>query len=217
ATWLDRGAAAPTTDSPTNAQESSAPAEIEGSSVRRHLMPHGTAFVVVVLFSLAHISTTTSLPLLLVREFDVPESATGLFLGLKAAVEMIAILATPLLAKRFSSAAVLTIAGLGALIAYGSYLFGSGLGWALFAAVCEGAYYGLFAVTALTWMQSIAGLQLGRSTGSYMNAIYAGVLVGAPLSGLVASVNLGWIAGLSLLAALLALGALRLRGRASGR
>lgn len=189
------------------------------TSVRRLALPHAAAFAVVFLFSLAHISTANSLALFLVQRFDVPESATGLVLGLKAAVEMITILAAPLLARRFSSRAILTIASVGALITYGSYLFGQGhgVGWALIASVCAGAYYGLFAVTALTWMQSLPGLQLGRSTGSYMNGIYAGVLIGAPLSGFVASFDLGWIAVLSGAASALALGALWFPANAPAR
>lgn len=184
--------------------------DVRSSSKRRQALPHVAAFAVVFLFSLAHISTANSLPLFLVQRFDVPESATGLVLGLKAAVEMITILAAPLLARRFSSRAILTIASIGALVSYGSYLFGQGhgVGWALFASVCAGAYYGLFAVTALTWMQSLPGMQLGRSTGFYMNGIYAGVLVGAPLSGVVASFDLGLITLLSVAASALALGAL---------
>lgn len=166
-------------------------------------------FLVVFLFSLSHIATATSLPLLLVRRFSVPESAAGLLLALKAATEMVVILLTPVLARRWGPVSLLTIAGGGAIIAYSSYLFGSSLGWAVFAAVCEGAYYGIFAVTALTWVQSLPGMRLGRSTGFYMNGIYAGVLIGAPLSGVVASINLGWIAGLSLLSAVAAAVVLR--------
>lgn len=183
----------------------------DGPSGLRQLLPHIGAFTVVFLFSLAHIATATSLPLFLSLRFDIPEPVTGLFLGLKAGVEMLVILLSPMLAKRLDSRNILTMAALGALITYSSYLLGNGVGWALFASVCEGAYYGLFAVTALTWVQSLAGMRLGQSTGLYMNGIYGGVLIGAPLSGLVASVDLEWIAGLSMLAALLALGALRLR------
>lgn len=177
---------------------------------------NAASFAVVFLFSLAHISTATSMALLLGRRFDIAESATGLFLGLKAGVEMVAILLTPIVAKKLSSRAVLTLAGFGALVAYSSYLFGHGAGWALFASVWEGAYYGLFAVTALTWIQSLAGMRLGQSTGFYMNGIYAGVLIGAPVSGFIASVNLSWIAGLSLLAAFGAIAALRLPANEPG-
>ena len=210
--WLDLAA-----EQAESSSGSAASAAIADSRRSFRAFQNLAAFSVVFLFSLAHISTATSLALLLVRRFDIPESATGLFLGLKAGVEMVAILLTPLVAKRLSSRAVLTLAGFGALVAYSSYLFGHGTGWALFASVWEGAYYGFFAVTALTWIQSLAGMRLGQSTGFYMNGIYAGVLIGAPLSGVVASFDLSWIAGLSLLAALLAIAALRLPADAPAR
>ncbi|KTR41667.1 hypothetical protein NS263_04105 [Curtobacterium oceanosedimentum] len=210
AKWLDEAAGLAWAETAGKPSASS-------SSRFREMLPHLAAFLVVFLFSLAHIATATSLPLFLLRRFDVPESATGLFLGLKAGVEMVVILLTPLVAKRVSSRTILTIAASGALVAYASYLFGQGVGWAFFAAVIEGAYYGLFAVTALSWVQSLAGMRLGQSTGFYMNGIYAGVLIGAPLSGVVASFNLGWIAALSAIAALLALAALRLPINAGAR
>ncbi len=181
------------------------------------ILPHLSAFTVVFLFSFAHIATATSLPLLLVRNFSVPESATGLILGLKAATEMVTILATAVLMRRWGARITLTVAGIGALIAYSCYLLGSGWAGAIIGSVCEGAYYGIFAATALTWIQSLPGMRLGRATGFYMNGIYAGVLIGAPVSGIVASYNLAGIVALSLTAALIASVALQaaFRNRAS--
>jgi SET family sugar efflux transporter-like MFS transporter len=198
ASWLDERSARGSQSPPAD------PAAGSGSALpgfADRVLPHLSAFVVVFLFSFAHISTATSLPLLLVRRFSVPESATGLLLGLKAAMEMVTILATPLLMRRWGARMTLTVAGAGALVAYGSYLLGSGLTGALIGSVAEGAYYGVFAATALTWVQSLPGMRLGRATGFYMNGIYAGVLIGAPVSGIVASYNLGGIAALSLIAA----------------
>lgn len=178
--------------------------DVAASGLARRVKPYLPAFVVVFLFSFAHIATATSLPLLLVRHFSVAESATGLFLGLKAMIEMVAILSTPMLMRRWGSRVTLTTAGVGALGAYGCYLLGSWTGWggALIGSVFEGAYYGVFAATALTWVQSLSGMRLGRATGFYMNGIYAGVLIGAPVSGFVATFNLAGIVVLSLFAAL---------------
>jgi SET family sugar efflux transporter-like MFS transporter len=203
ASWLDeRSTRVPPAS--TSAGRTSLPGLAE------RILPHLSAFAVVFLFSFAHIATATSLPLLLVRHFAVPESATGLVLGLKAAVEMAAILATPYLMRRWGARATLTAAGVGAAAAYGSYLLGSGWAGAVVGSVAEGAYYGIFAATALTWVQSLPGMRLGRATGFYMNGIYAGVLIGAPVSGIVASFNLVGIAALSLMAAVGAALALQL-------
>ncbi|MFC7625502.1 MFS transporter [Microlunatus sp. GCM10028923] len=180
----------------------------DGSRSTERVLRHLPAVAVVLLFSFAHIATATSLPLLLVRRFAIPESMTGLLLGLKAAVEMAAILASPFLALRFGPRVTLTIAGAVAALAYGTYLLGAGTAAAVAGSILEGAYYGVFAATALTWVQARPGLRLGKATGLYMNGIYAGVLIGAPLSGLVATYNLGWIAGLSLLAAATAVASL---------
>jgi len=209
ASWLDersaRGTGSSVATNPAGNDTISQPRSA------RLVMPHLPAFAVVFLFSFAHIATATSLPLLLVRHFTIPESATGLFLGVKAAVEMVAILATPLLMRRWGTRVALTVSGILALVAYGSFLLGPSAGWgaALIGSVFEGAYYGTFAATALTWVQSLPGMRLGRATGFYMNGIYAGVLIGAPVSGFVATYNLAGIVVLSLLAAVGAFAALR--------
>lgn len=159
----------------------------------------------VFMFSFMHIVTTTSLALLLVRHTGVPESGTGLVLATKAIVEMAAILVSPWLQNRWGARRSLTIAAVVAVVAYGAYLLSQGWVLGIVGAMLEGAYYGLFAAVGLTWIQSLAPERIGWATGSYMSGIYAGVLLGSPISGLVAGIWLPGITVLSMSVGLLAM------------
>lgn len=164
-----------------------------------------SAATLVFLLSFAHIATTTSLPLLLVEHVSIDESRTGLVIAVKAFVEMCAILLAPWVLARLNPRAALAGCSLVALAAYGVYLAADGWALGVLGSVLEGGYYGLFAAVGLTWMQSLSPSRVGWTTGMYMTGIYAGTLLGSPLSGVVAHFWLPGITVLSMVAAITAL------------
>jgi SET family sugar efflux transporter-like MFS transporter len=175
------------------------------------------AVALVSLLSFAHIATTTSLPILLVEHAGVPESGTGTVIAVKAFVEIGAILLAPWILARIGPRVTLVGCAVVAVAAYGGYLLADGWGPALAASVLEGGYYGLFAAVGLTWVQSISPDRVGWTTGAYMSGIYTGVLLGSPISGLVASAWLPGITVISMVAAALSgLLAVVARPRAGG-
>lgn len=156
---------------------------------------------VVLVLSFAHIVTTSSLALLLVEHTGIPESGTGLVLGVKASVEIVAILLAPTLQRRLGLRRTLIACAVVAMLAYSVYLVAHGWVPALAGAALEGAYYGAFAGVALTWVQSLAPERVGHTTGAYMTGIYTGVLLGSPVSGAIATLWLPGITMASILAA----------------
>ena len=113
--------------------------------------------------------------------------------------------AVPLAARPPQTKAALAGCSLVALAAYGVYLAANGWALGVLGSVLEGGYYGLFAAVGLTWMQSLSPSRVGWTTGMYMTGIYAGTLLGSPLSGVVAHFWLPGITVLSMVAAITAL------------
>lgn len=177
--------------------------EVEPDAGGRRAMRRATAVVLVLSF--AHVVTTGSLALLLVRRAGIPESGTGLVLGTKAAVELVAIVLAPTVLRHLGLRRTLIACAVVAMLAYGAYLLADGWVPALAGAALEGAYYGAFAAVGLTWVQSLSPHRVGYATGAYMTGIYAGVLLGAPVSGAIATLWLPGITVASFLAAALVL------------
>jgi SET family sugar efflux transporter-like MFS transporter len=175
--------------------------DVEGEPDRTGPRAMRWATAVVLGLSFAHIVTTSSLPVLLVEHTGIPETGTGVVLGIKACSEIAAILLAPALQRRLGLRRTLIACAVVAMIAYGVYLVAHGWVPALAGAALEGAYYGAFAAVALTWVQSLAPDRVGHTTGAYMTGIYTGVLLGAPVSGAIATLWLPGITVASILAA----------------
>lgn len=184
----------------------------QSSSVGRRIR---FASAVVAMFSFMHIVTTTSLALLIVDAKGIPESSAGWIIGFKALLEMVAIFLSRKVLARHPINRVLISCALLAIVSYGVYFVGSGWLQVAIAAGAEGFYYGLFAAVGLTWVQSIEVDRIGRTTGAYMTGIYTGTLVGAPVSGIVATASLPAITLVSTFVGVVILATLLLRGRRS--
>ncbi|MCZ7483638.1 MFS transporter [Rhizobium rhizogenes] len=136
--------------------------------------------------SFAHSLCASALPVFLVREVGLPDYAPGLSLSIKCAMEVLLILLAPSIMRRVSARLLLSGAAVTAIIAFNIIASVTTLPAMLFGAAMEGAYYGLFAGTSLTFIQGFARGRTARATALYMNSIFLAALFAVPLMGFVA-------------------------------
>ncbi|CDN95264.1 MFS permease [Agrobacterium tumefaciens] len=136
--------------------------------------------------SFAHSLCASALPVFLVREVGLPDYAPGLSLSVKCAMEVLLILLAPRIMRRVSARILLCIAAVMAIIAFNIIASVETLPAMIVGAAMEGAYYGLFAGTSLTFIQGFARGRTARATALYMNSIFLAALFAVPLMGFVA-------------------------------
>ncbi|MDP9731599.1 UNVERIFIED_ORG: SET family sugar efflux transporter-like MFS transporter [Rhizobium sp. SORGH_AS260] len=135
--------------------------------------------------SFAHALCASALPVFLVREVGLPDYAPGLSLSVKCAMEVLLILLAPRIMRRISARLLLSGAAITAIIAFNIIASVTTLPAMLVGAAMEGAYYGLFAGTCLTFVQGFARGRTARATALYMNSIFLAALFAVPLMGFV--------------------------------
>ncbi|PZU73260.1 MAG: MFS transporter [Rhizobium sp.] len=121
--------------------------------------------------SFAHALCASALPVFLVREVGLPE--------------VLLILLAPRIMRRISPRLLLSGAAITAIIAFNIIASVTTLPAMLVGAAMEGAYYGLFAGTCLTFVQGFARGRTARATALYMNSIFLAALFAVPLMGFV--------------------------------
>lgn len=136
--------------------------------------------------SFAHSLCASALPIFLVREVGLPDYAPGLSLSVKCAMEVLLILLAPRIMRLVSVRVILAGAGVVAIIAFNVIASVQTLPAMIFGAAMEGAYYGLFAGTSLTFIQGFARGRMARATALYMNSIFLASLFAVPLMGIIA-------------------------------
>ncbi|MBL4876101.1 MAG: MFS transporter [Cohaesibacteraceae bacterium] len=149
-------------------------------------LPLYIAAVTCFCFSLAHILCSSALPLFIIQEAGLPKFAPGLAFSVKTIIEIMGILAGPVLVRRFGVRNVLLVAGLIALLAFQILSSTTSLPWLLGGAMLEGLYYGIFAGVGITFVQSLAKGRIARATSLYMNALFVGGLVAGIAMGVLA-------------------------------
>ena len=138
-------------------------------------------------FSLTNSLYIMAMPLFFVQEVGLPYYAPGLSFSTKCLVEVPAIFAAGLLAKRIGERNVLYIA---AIIAVATFLAISEIRTVpqmIAIAAFEGLYYGLFAGVGITFVQSFSGGRTGRATSMYVNSLFLGGAIGGISMGFVAT------------------------------
>ncbi len=135
--------------------------------------------------SFAHALCASALPVFLVREVGLPDYAPGLSLSVKCAMEVLLILLAPRIMRWISARLLLSGAAITAIIAFNIIASVTTLPAMLVGAAMEGAYYGLFAGTCLTFVQGFARGRTARATALYMNSIFLAALFAVPLMGFV--------------------------------
>ncbi|MDS7595496.1 MFS transporter [Agrobacterium tumefaciens] len=160
------------------------PAETEADGGRNVplLLAAGATFCM----SFAHSLCASALPVFQVREVGFPDYVPGLSLSVKCAMEVLLILLAPKIMRRVSARVILAGAAVVAIIAFNIIASVQSLPGMVFGAAMEGAYYGLFAGTSLTFLQGFSRGRMARATALYMNSIFLASLFAVPLMGLIA-------------------------------
>lgn len=157
----------------------------QGEGDTRRNMPLLLAAAASFCMSFAHALCASALPVFLVREVGLPDYAPGLSLSVKCAMEVLLILLAPRIMRRISARLLLSGAAITAIIAFNIIASVTTLPAMLVGAAMEGAYYGLFAGTCLTFVQGFARGRTARATALYMNSIFLAALFAVPLMGFV--------------------------------
>ncbi len=157
----------------------------QGEGDTRRNMPLLLAAAASFCMSFAHALCASALPVFLVREVGLPDYAPGLSLSVKCAMEVLLILLAPRIMRRISARLLLSGAAITAIIAFNIIASVTTLPAMLVGAAIEGAYYGLFAGTCLTFVQGFARGRTARATALYMNSIFLAALFAVPLMGFV--------------------------------
>ncbi len=157
----------------------------QGEGDTRRNMPLLLAAAASFCMSFAHALCASALPVFLVREVGLPDYAPGLSLSVKCAMEVLLILLAPRIMRRISARLLLSGAAITAIIAFNIVASVTTLPAMLVGAAMEGAYYGLFAGTCLTFVQGFARGRMARATALYMNSIFLAALFAVPLMGFV--------------------------------
>lgn len=157
----------------------------QGEGDTRRNMPLLLAAAASFCMSFAHALCASALPVFLVREVGLPDYAPGLSLSVKCATEVLLILLAPRIMRRISARLLLSGAAITAIIAFNIIASVTTLPAMLVGAAMEGAYYGLFAGTCLTFVQGFARGRTARATALYMNSIFLAALFAVPLMGFV--------------------------------
>ncbi|OLP57391.1 MFS transporter permease [Rhizobium rhizosphaerae] len=139
--------------------------------------------------SFAHSLCASALPVFFVREAGLPAYAPGLSLSVKCAMEVIFILVAPWMARRISPRLILGGATVLAIIAFNIIASVHSVPMMLVGAALEGSYYGLFAGTCLSFVQSFSRGRLARATALYMNSMFLAGLFAVPAMGLIAQLH----------------------------
>lgn len=137
-------------------------------------------------FAMAHTMTMTALPLFYLQEVNLPTFAPGLSFTVKTAIEIIAILLSPLIMAHLGARVALVTAALLAICAFYVLSNVTTIQGLIFGAALEGLYYGTFAAVGLTFVQDFANGRMARATSLYMNSLFMGGLIASPLMGLTA-------------------------------
>jgi len=156
-----------------------------GGPARRNV-PLLLAAGVCLAFAMAHSMSMSALPLYYIREAGLPEYAPGISLSVKTLVEIVAILATPLMMAKLGARNALRVAAVVAVLAFVILSQVQTLPQLVVGAALEGLYYGVFAAIGLTYMQDFARGRVARATSLYMNSLFVGGLLASPIMGLVA-------------------------------
>lgn len=157
----------------------------QGEGDTRRNMPLLLAAAASFCMSFAHALCASALPVFLVREVGLPDYAPGLSLSVKCAMEVLLILLAPRIMRWISARLLLSGAAITAIIAFNIIASVTTLPAMLVGAAIEGAYYGLFAGTCLTFVQGFARGRTARATALYMNSIFLAALFAVPLMGFV--------------------------------
>lgn len=156
-------------------------------------------------FALAHSMAMSALPLFYIREAGLPAYAPGISLSIKTGVEIVAILMAPAIMSRLGARNALRAAALLAILAFFILARVATMPQLWLGAALEGLYYGLFAAVGLSYLQDFAKGRMARATSLYMNSLFLGGLISAPLMGLTAQfVSFGMAVQLAALWAVLA-------------
>ncbi|OLP61000.1 MFS transporter permease [Xaviernesmea oryzae] len=139
--------------------------------------------------SFAHSLCASALPVFFVREAGLPAFAPGLSLSVKCAMEVFFILMAPRMARFISPRLILGGATILAVLAFNVIASVETVPQMLIGAAMEGTYYGLFAGTCLTFVQSFSRGRLARATALYMNSIFLAGIFSVPAMGLIAQLN----------------------------
>ncbi|MHA7775614.1 MFS transporter [Roseibium sp. M-1] len=127
------------------------------------------------------------MPLFFVKETGLPGATPGLALSVKCLLEVFVIFGSVRLAERIGTRQVLMLAACLAAVSMVLFAQVTALWQVLAVAVLEGAYYGLFAGVAISFVQSFAPDRPGRATAVYMNSLLLGGMIGSVSMGFIAS------------------------------
>ncbi|WP_316861434.1 MFS transporter [uncultured Cohaesibacter sp.] len=139
--------------------------------------------------SLGNALALASSPLFLIKEAHLPEVAPGLSLTVKCFFEVIIILGTPKLLKRFGSRNAMILAGFLGVVCYCYLSTVSSMAEMVLAAAIEGTYFGIFAAVSITFMQSFARGFIGNAMSLYTNSMALSGLFGGSIMGIIASIS----------------------------
>ncbi len=135
--------------------------------------------------ALAHALTTSALPLFYTQEAGLPTFAPGLSFTVKTFIEVFAILAAPMLVAKAGAQQVLAVTSLIACAALFVLSGVTSFPQLIMGAALEGLYYGLFAGTAISLVQSFANGRMAGVTALYVNILSASFLIAGPAAGLI--------------------------------
>ncbi len=138
-------------------------------------------------FSIAHILTSSALPLFFTQEAGLPTFTPGLSFTIKCLMEVIAILIAPTLIQKVGVRITLYFAALIAMPTFYILSQVDTIAHLIIGSALEGLYYGIFAGVSITFVQSFANGRMGRATSLYMNSLLLGGMLGNVSMGLIAS------------------------------
>ncbi len=146
------------------------------------------AAVACMCFAATNILFTASMPIYLIEEVGLPEFTPGMSFAIKCIVEIPVIYWATYLAKRWGDQNVLKFSALLGLVVMLLMTTVKTAPMLAAYAVLEGVYYGLFAGTAVGFMQSFANGRMGRATSIYISSLFVGGMIGTVSVGVVASI-----------------------------
>ena len=145
------------------------------------------AAVACVCFAATNVLFTASMPIYLIEEVGLAEFTPGMSLAIKCLVEIPVIYWATHLAIRWGDHNVLMFSALLGLMVMLLMTTVKSVPMLAVYAAFEGVYYGLFAGTAVGFMQSFANGRMGRATSIYISSLFTGGMIGTISVGLVAS------------------------------
>lgn len=148
-----------------------------------------TAVTVCFFFAVAHILCSKALPVYYIDEVGLPTFSPGLSMSVKTGVEILAILYSPVLIRRFGARNVLLGDTLLAAAAFFVLSHVESINGVVLGAALEGAYYGIFAGVGFTFVQDLAKGSIGKATSMYMNSLFLGSLFAGPAVGFIAQLT----------------------------